>query len=83
MAEEIALRQISSITFEKYIGCLHSESQNVIQNLTLVDKYQIKLMSHFCLNGSLSYLSQEDWGKYCHPYHEDHHKNFGGIYHYS
>ena len=79
MSEEIASRQISSITFEKYIGCLQSESPNGIENLTLVDKFQIKLMSHFCLNGSLSYLGQDEWGKYCHPYHEEYHKNFDGI----
>ena len=71
--EEIVSRQIFSITFPEYIGCRHS---GTLGNETPVDNYQINKMSHFCLNGSLSYLDEETWGKYCHPYHEEYHQNF-------
>lgn len=76
MEEENALRQISSITFKDYIGCHLSGSFNDTHNGSLVDSYQINVMSLFCLNGSLSYLEEEDWGKYCHPYHEEYHQIF-------
>ena len=75
MNQDIKSRQIFSITFEEYIGCRHSGDSSEIENGTAVDNYQIKLMSHFCLNGSLSYLTQHDWEQYCHPYHEEYHKN--------
>ena len=79
MAEEIARGQISTITCEKYIGCFRSDSLSGLENGTSVDNYQINLMSHFCLNGSLSYLSYDEWEKYCHPYNEEYNKNFDGI----
>ena len=74
--KELVSRQIFSITFPEYIGCRHS---GTLGNETPVDNYQIKMMSHFCLNGSLSYLDEETWGEYCHPYHEEYHENFDSI----
>ena len=79
MNKDISSRQIFSITFEEYVGCRRSGEFSEIENGTTVDNHQIKLMSHFCLNGSLSYLTQHDWEQYCHPYHEEYHKNFDGI----
>ena len=32
---------------------------------------QVNLMSHYCVNGSLSHLSQEQWDKLCFPSHQE------------
>ena len=71
--------QIYSITFGNYIGCRSTLTSDRPENQSFVESSIIKLMSHFCLNGSLSSLQKDEWEKYCHPYDEEYHQNFDNI----
>ena len=77
--ESIISTQLSSITFDKYIGCRSTWLPNTMNDELSTQNAIIELMSHFCLNGSLSSLQENDWEKYCHPYSEDYHQSFDII----
>ena len=56
------------------LRCLHlgadtDESRIIARNSTY--GYEVKLLSHVCLNGSLSHLSYDDWNARCFPSYAD------------
>ena len=51
-------------SYDFSLGCPSSTS-------TTLERYQIEQMSRFCLNGSLSHLSTDQWKDLCLPYYKD------------
>ena len=69
----MAFPNYSNNSFED-LQCIHlgpdtDESKLAAKNTTY--GYQVKLLSHVCLNGSFSHLSYEEWNRHCFPSYED------------